>query len=201
MFRSARVSLLGGSRCRPSCSMSRWRGDPPQFCLSFGDPEPFAPKIHAANIPSDLSGSYFFRTARRAAEVGATVIVGQGTEAGGHGASRSVSTLVPEIADLLARSFPELLLCAAGGIADGRDLQPLSCWALMECWLASRLWASAEANVHPNFHARSSGCGWRCDDLDERRGCCQGLSIWPTRYTARVLRNRFVDTMATARNA
>ena len=94
---------------------------PSAICLSFGDPLPFAKKVHAANVPL-ICQVQIFSHARRAAEVGATVIVAQGAEAGGHGGSRSVSTLVPEIADFLAKSCPDTLLCAAGGIADGRGL-------------------------------------------------------------------------------
>ena len=91
--------------------------------------------------------------ARRAAEVGATIVVAQGAEAGGHGGSRSVSTLVPEIADFLAKSSPDTLLCAGGGIADGRGLAAALMLGADGVLVGSRLWASEEANVHPNFHA------------------------------------------------
>lgn len=46
------------------------------------------------------------------------MIVAQGTEAGGHGASRSTLALVPAVADAVA-PVPVL---AAGGIVDGRGL-------------------------------------------------------------------------------
>ena len=42
--------------------------------------------------------------------------------AGRHGATWATLTLVPEVADLLAREAPATLLVAAGGIADGRGL-------------------------------------------------------------------------------
>ena len=53
---------------------------------------------------------------------GADIIVAQGTEAGGHGEKRATFTLVPEVADYIAAKSPEVLLCAAGGIGDGRGL-------------------------------------------------------------------------------
>jgi nitronate monooxygenase len=53
---------------------------------------------------------------------GADVIVAQGGEAGGHSGKRSTLTLVPEVADLLAKVSPKTLLVAAGGVADGRAL-------------------------------------------------------------------------------
>ncbi|WP_200882226.1 nitronate monooxygenase [Nocardia brasiliensis] len=56
--------------------------------------------------------------ARRAADVGADLIVAQGSEVGGHGAGRSTMTMVPTVADLV---HPTPVL-AADGIADGRGL-------------------------------------------------------------------------------
>ena len=58
--------------------------------------------------------------ARQAVDLGADVIVAQGTENGGHGARRGRSTLsfVPIVVDLAA---PTPVL-AAGGIADGRGV-------------------------------------------------------------------------------
>jgi nitronate monooxygenase len=76
---------------------------PAAICLSFGDPQAFAKKVQAANVPV-ICQVQCLSHARRAAEVGATVVVAQGAEAGGHGGSRSHSTLVPEIADFLAKS-------------------------------------------------------------------------------------------------
>ena len=94
---------------------------PKAIFLSFADPAPFAEEIKA-------SGTIFIcqvqklEYAERAVECGADIIVAQGTEAGGHGAKRATMTLVPEVADMLARRSPDTLLCAAGGIGDGRGL-------------------------------------------------------------------------------
>ncbi|MBB4853838.1 hypothetical protein HNP40_001218 [Mycobacteroides chelonae] len=56
------------------------------------------------------------RQALRAVEVGTVVIAAQGGEAGGHGAGqRSTFTLVPEIADLVASTAPQVLVLADGG--------------------------------------------------------------------------------------
>ena len=41
--------------------------------------------------------------AREAVDAGADIIIAQGGEAGGHGQSRGTLTLVPEIADYLAK--------------------------------------------------------------------------------------------------
>ncbi|MEV0235846.1 nitronate monooxygenase [Nonomuraea sp. NPDC050786] len=60
--------------------------NPRAVMLSFGDPSPFAPRIReagAALIIQVIDGE----EARRAVDLGADVIVAQGTEAGGHGAA------------------------------------------------------------------------------------------------------------------
>ena len=76
---------------------------PAAVMLSFGDPAPFAASVK-------VSGSLLIcqvqtlAMAKAALDCGADILVAQGTEAGGHGASRATSTLVPEVADLLAAS-------------------------------------------------------------------------------------------------
>jgi nitronate monooxygenase len=165
---------------------------PSAICLSFGDPQPFATQVHAAKVPL-ICQVQTLSHARRAAEVGATVIVAQGAEAGGHGGSRSVSTLVPEIADFLAKSSPDTLLCAAGGIADGRGLAAALMLGADGVLIGSRLWASEEANVHPNFHAAALAANGDTTIRTRLADIVRNYD-WPSDYTARVLRNAFVDT-------
>jgi nitronate monooxygenase len=89
--------------------------------LSFGDPTPFALAIQTAGSRLICQVQTIAHT-RAALDCGADIIVAQGSEAGGHGATRATLTLVPEVADLLAHEAPATLLMAAGGIADGRGL-------------------------------------------------------------------------------
>ena len=165
---------------------------PSAICLSFGDPQPFAKKVHAASVPL-ICQVQSLSHARRAIEVGATVVVAQGAEAGGHGGSRSVSTLVPEIADFLAKSSPDTLLCAAGGIADGRGLAAALMLGADGILAGSRLWASEEANVHPNFHAAALAADGDTT-IRTRLADIVRNHNWPSNYTARVLKNAFVET-------
>jgi nitronate monooxygenase len=87
----------------------------------FGDPRPFAGEIRD-------SGAALMCQVRVLSQIdvalkaGATAIVVQGSEAGGHGASRSTLAFVPKAADYLKQRSPETLLLAAGGIADGRGV-------------------------------------------------------------------------------
>ena len=126
--------------------------------------------------------------AERAIDCGTDVIVAQGTEAGGHGGTRATLTLVPEIADVIARRAPKTLLCAAGGIADGRGLAAALMLGADGVVVGTRFWASQEALVHPSLHAAALAAGGddtvRQSVLDIVRG-----RPWPARYTGRVLRN------------
>jgi nitronate monooxygenase len=159
--------------------------------LSFGDPQPFADRIRGA-------GSLLMcqvqtrRDAEHALGVGADVIVAQGSEAGGHGERRSTFTLVPEVANLIAAKSPDTLLCAAGGIADGRGLAAALMLGADGVVVGSRLWASREAEVSPRMHAAALAASGD----DTIRSSVMDLARrldWPERYTARVLRNTFTE--------
>jgi nitronate monooxygenase len=163
---------------------------PKAIFLSFDDPEPFASRIKAAGI--SLFCQLQTRTdAERAIDCGADIIVAQGTEGGGHGGTRATLTLVPEIADLIAKRAPQTLLCAAGGVADGRGLAAALMLGADGVVVGTRFWASKEALVHPNLHAAALAAGGddtvRQSVLDIVRG-----RPWPTRYTGRVLANDLV---------
>ncbi len=164
---------------------------PAALCLSFGDPAPFAPRIHGAGVPL-ICQVQTLRDAQRAADCGARMIVAQGSEAGGHGERRGTITLVPEVADWLAGHAPEVLLLAAGGIADGRGLASALMLGADGVLMGSRLWASAEARVSDAMAgaalAATGDATIRSTVMDAARGL-----KWPERYTARVLRNPVTD--------
>jgi nitronate monooxygenase len=164
---------------------------PRAIFLSFGDPEPFAASIEAA-------GSILIcqvqtrRDAEHAIGCGADVIVAQGSEAGGHGERRATLTLVPEVADLIAAKSPDTLLCAGGGIADGRGLAAALMLGADGALVGSRLWASQEANVGPRMHAAALAATGDDTVRSQAMDLARKLD-WPARYTARVLRNAFID--------
>ncbi len=165
---------------------------PAAVFLSFGDPAPFARPVKDAGVPL-ICQVQTRRDAAHAIDVGADVIVAQGAEAGGHGEARATMTLVPEVADLIAARAPEVLLCAAGGIGDGRGLAASLMLGADGVLVGSRFWASEEALVHPNMlEAAVAATGddtIRSSVMDIARGL-----DWPARYTARVLKNDFTDT-------
>jgi nitronate monooxygenase len=164
---------------------------PAALFLSFGDPAPFAPRIAQAGVPL-ICQVQTLRDAAHAADTGASVIVAQGAEAGGHGENRATLTLVPEVADWLARRAPEVLLVAAGGIGDGRGLAAALMLGADGVLVGSRLWASAEARVSREMHAAAIDATGddtiRTTVMDVARGL-----DWPERYSCRVLRNDFTS--------
>jgi len=157
--------------------------------FSFGDPRPFAGVIRQAGVVLMIQVTDMDE-ARQAVDLGADVIVAQGTEAGGHGARRGRSTLpfVPAVADLAA-PVPVL---AAGGIADGRGLAAALVLGAAGALLGTRFQATAEALADPS--AKKAIIEGRGEDterssvLDIARG-----SRWPPEYTARTLGHPFLD--------
>jgi nitronate monooxygenase len=167
---------------------------PVAVMLSFGDPSPFAPAIKAA-ARLLICQVQDMRHAEAALDVGADIVVAQGTEAGGHGARRATMTLVPEVADLLARRSPDTLLVAAGGIADGRGLAAALMLGADGVLVGSRLWASPEALVHPNLQ-RAALAGNGDATLRQSAGDVARGAAWPAEFSGRVLRNSFTDRWA-----
>jgi len=167
-------------------------GAPAAMFLSFADPEPFAAKVRSAGVPL-FCQVQTMRDATHAIDIGADVLVAQGTEAGGHGERRGTVTLVPEVADLIAARSTHTLLCAAGGIADGRGLAAALALGADGAVLGTRLWATQEALVHPNQHravvAASGDETIRSTVID----IAKGYDIWPSRYTLHTLRSRTTD--------
>ncbi|MHC9292912.1 NAD(P)H-dependent flavin oxidoreductase [Mycobacterium sp. LTG2003] len=167
------------------------RQRPAAVFLSFSDPAPHAPAVSAAGIPL-MCQVHDIEQVRHAIAVGADVIVAQGGEAGGHGtAARSTFTLIPEVADLLARESPEVMLLAAGGIGDGRGLAAALALGADGAVVGTRFWAAAEAAIPQaaQKHAlRATGDETiRQSAFDIVRG-----KSWPAPYTGRVLRNDFL---------
>jgi nitronate monooxygenase len=162
---------------------------PGAVMLSFGDPRPFADLIRQAGAALILQVTDL-EEARQAVEVGADVIVAQGTEAGGHGARRGRSTLpfVPVVVDLAA-PVPVL---AAGGIADGRGVAAALALGAAGAMIGTRFQVTAESLADPSVKkAIVEGCGEeteRSSVLDIARG-----SAWPAKYPARTLGHPFLD--------
>jgi nitronate monooxygenase len=164
---------------------------PAALFLSFGDPRPFSVSVKASEAVL-ICQVQSVADCRIALEAGADVIVAQGTEAGGHGARRATLTLVPEIADVLARESPDTLLCAAGGIADGRGLAAALALGADGVVVGTRFWAAEEALVHENVQAAGIAAS---GDQTVRTSVTDIIrrKDWPQQFDIRVVRNPFID--------
>lgn len=160
---------------------------PNAIMLSFGDPRPFAEIVRNAGATLIVQVTDLHE-ARQAIDVGADVIVAQGAEAGGHGGRRATFPFVPAVVDLAA---PTPVL-APGGIADGRGLAAALVLGGAGALVGTRFEASLEALVAPEVtKALLEGSG---DDTERSRVLdIARRSAWPNRYTARTLRNEFLD--------
>ncbi len=164
---------------------------PCAIMLSFGDPRPYAARIAKAGAQLICQVQRLDQVPQ-AIEAGASVIVAQGGEAGGHGANslegRSTFTLVPEIADYLTANSPSTLLLAAGGVADGRGLAAALMLGADGALVGSRLWATTEslAADGAKLQARqTTGDGTaRSEIFDILR-----RKNWPAPYDFRAIRN------------
>jgi nitronate monooxygenase len=115
---------------------------PRGIMLSFGDPTPFAPRIKTSGALL-ICQVQSEDMAEQALEAGADILIAQGTEAGGHGASRTTIDIVPSIVDLAAGRVP---VVAAGGIADGRGLAAMMMLGAAGVLMGTRFYASQEAD-------------------------------------------------------
>ena len=160
------------------------KSKPRAIMLSFGDPTPFGPRIKAA-------GSLLIcqvqteDMAKQALDAGADILIAQGTEAGGHGASRTTLDIVPAVVDFAAGRVP---VVAAGGIADGRGLAAMLMLGASGVLLGTRFYASRECDGADEAKKRICAA----TSTDTVRGMIFDISRkiwWPAPFTARTLIN------------
>jgi nitronate monooxygenase len=164
---------------------------PAALMLSFGDPQPFAAKIHASGAKL-ICQCQSLDHVRAALDAGAEVIVAQGSEGGGHGATRGTLNFAPEVVDFVGKRAPEVIVVAAGGIADGRGLAASLMLGAEGVLVGTRFWAAAES-LAPRGHreagvAADGDATIRTNSVDVVRRL-----DWPEGYTIRVGRNAFTD--------
>jgi len=161
---------------------------PAAIMLSFGSPLPFIDRIKrsAAVVICQVQSAAL---AKEAAAAGADILVAQGTEAGGHGATRGLFTLLPEIVDAVGGRNP---VVAAGGIADGRGLAAALVLGAAGVLMGTRFYASQEAAGAQGAKERIR----KATGDDTLRSIVFDISrrnLWPAPFTGRCLRNAHTD--------
>jgi nitronate monooxygenase len=161
---------------------------PAAVMLSFGSPVQFIDRIKrtAAIVICQVQSAAL---AKEAAAAGADILVAQGTEAGGHGATRGLFTLVPEIVDALGGRKP---VVAAGGIADGRGLAAALMLGAAGVLMGTRFYATQEAAAAHGAKERIR----KATGDDTLRSIVFDISrrnVWPAPFTGRCLHNAHAD--------
>jgi len=161
---------------------------PVAVMLSFGSPDPFVDRIKAAGVNA-ICQVQSLALAKEAVAVGADVVVAQGTEGGGHGASRGLCSLLPEIVDAVG---DRALVVAAGGLADGRGLAAALTLGATGVLMGTRFYASREAAgaeaAKERIRAATGDDAIRSIVFDISR-----KNVWPAPFTGRCLRNHHLD--------
>lgn len=110
-----------------------------------GNPAPYIGKWKAEGIKvMPVMSSVMI--AKRLEKNGADYIIAEGTESGGHIGEMTTMALVPQMVDNL-----NIPVIAAGGIADGRQLQAAFALGASGVQLGTCLLASTECPIHENY--------------------------------------------------
>jgi len=161
---------------------------PAAVMLSFGDPRPHVEPIKRSGAVL-ICQIQSIALAREAVSAGADILVAQGSEAGGHGISRGLVSLVPEVVDAIGGSIP---VVAAGGIADGRGLAAALMLGASGVLLGTRFYATTDAaaadTAKERIRVTSGDDTLRSIVFDISR-----RNVWPAPFTGRCLRNVHLD--------
>jgi nitronate monooxygenase len=161
---------------------------PAAVMLSFGNVQPFADAIKRSGALL-ICQVQSLSLAREAVLNGADILVAQGMEAGGHGISRGLIALVPEIVDAIGDRVP---VVAAGGIADGRGLAAALMLGAAGVLMGTRFYATQESPTPMPAKMRVlSATG--DDTLRSIVFDISRRNIWPAPFTGRCLRNAHAD--------
>ena len=124
------------------------------------------------------------------------VLVIQGNDAGGHSLVKGagILTLLPEIADMLRDSRPDLQipLVAAGGISDGRGVAAAFVAGASAVAMGTRFLASTEARINPEYqqHIVDASDGGQTTVRTQLYNHLRGTTDWPEPFDARGLINQ-----------
>ncbi len=161
---------------------------PPAVWLSFGDPHRFAQRITDAGVVLVCQVGTADE-AKSALESGASVIVAQGSEAGGHGRFEMPTN---ELIDRTLHHEPAALVVAAGGVVDSDDLRSAVDRGAAGVALGTVVYATTEA-IESDFHKQrivdATGDSSTVSTVyDHLRG-----PVWPEGFAGRSLRTELTD--------
>ena len=106
---------------------------------------------------------------------GASAVVAEGMESGGHIGSQTTMTLVPQVVDAV-----EIPVIAAGGIADNRGFNAAMALGAEAVQMGTRFVTAKESIVHENYKQKII----KAKDIDSQ------VTVTSTGHPIRVLRNK-----------
>jgi nitronate monooxygenase len=174
---------------RPELLAQALAHGPAAVMLSFGDPKPFAPAIKAGGAKL-ICQVQTLAHVDDALAAGAEIIVAQGSEAGGHGATRATLPFVPQVVDRVRQRAPDAMVVAAGGIGDGRGLAAALMLGAEGVLVGTRFYASEESLGRPQAKARMIEATGEETIRTSVFDTVRGIS-WPKEFTGRALNNDF----------
>lgn len=125
----------------------------PVISLFWGDPAAYLPSIRSGGAKSMVTAGSADE-AKRAADLGADIVVAQGVEAGGHVWGKvGTMVLVPAVVDAVA----PLPVIAAGGIGDGRGIAAVLALGAAGALIGTRFLATPEADAAESYKQRLVG--------------------------------------------
>jgi nitronate monooxygenase len=160
---------------------------PKLISISFGDPAPYAKRVHDAGIllASQVQSRAWAQVALNA---GADIIVAQGMEAGGH--TGSAASTLPLLQIVLEMTDKPVV--AAGGIASGRGLAAVLAAGAAGAWIGTPFLLAEEAR---NTNAARE----RIRTSDETQTIYTRVydrvsgKAWPNEFGGRALRTPFLE--------
>jgi nitronate monooxygenase len=160
---------------------------PKLVSISFGDPAPYAKRIHDAGIllASQVQSRAWAQTAL---DAGVDIVVAQGTEAGGH--TGSAAGTLPLLQIVLEMTGKPVI--AAGGIATGRGLAAVLAAGAAGAWIGTPFLLAREAR-------NSDEARQRIRASDETQTIYTRVydrvtgKAWPNEFGGRALRTPFLE--------
>jgi nitronate monooxygenase len=162
--------------------------------LSFADLRLRAAAVRAVGVPL-ICPVQTLREVDAALDAGPVATVTRGTEAGYHGGDRATLPFVTEVANLLARRAPQVLLPAAGGIADSQGFAAALLPGADGVVVGARFGAAEQALTAAPAVARAAAAAGNDAVHTRAIGALRDVP-WPDAYSFRVLRNRVTDAWA-----
>lgn len=152
--------------------------------LSFGDAAPYAKRIRDAGIEL-VCQVQDLKSALVAQRAGATLLVAQGTEAGGHTGDIGTLPLLQIVLDAV-----QLPVVAAGGIGSGRGLAAVLAAGAAGAWIGTRFLVAEEARNSAAARARLAAADETDTVLTSVFDTVQRIP-WPAQFRGRALHNQF----------